>query len=210
MSTSKTLRTGSPQKRSAILLAARELFVTDGFDRSSVDAIAALAGVSKRTVYDYFGDKQTLLRAVFDGLGQSLLATIRSTLDDTLGDVAAADQLEPALIDFSMRIANDWLDSADYATLQGLARTDSERLPSSKDSPLSDEPEEAIGARFATLADAGLLEVPDARLAADHYIGLTFAATINRLGTANAAADSRVRPLIVAGVRAFLRAYRVG
>ncbi|MGO2194227.1 MAG: TetR/AcrR family transcriptional regulator, partial [Brachybacterium sp.] len=183
---------------------------TDGFDRSSVDAIAALAGVSKRTVYDYFGDKQTLLRAVFDGLGQSLLATIRSTLDDTLGDVAAADQLEPALIDFSMRIANDWLDSADYATLQGLARTDSERLPSSKDSPLSDEPEEAIGARFATLADAGLLEVPDARLAADHYIGLTFAATINRLGTANAAADSRVQPLIVAGVRAFLRAYRVG
>ena len=112
-----------------------------------------------------------------------------------------------------MRIANDWLDSADYATLQGLARTDSERLlPSSKDSPLSDEPEEAIGARFATLADAGLLEVPDARLqAADHYIGLQpCAATINRLGTANAAADSRVQPLIVAGVRAFLRAYRVG
>lgn len=210
MSTSKTLRTGSPQKRSSILLAARELFVTDGFDRSSVDAIAALAGVSKRTVYDYFGDKQTLLLAVFDSLGQSLLATIRSTLDDTLGDVTDTDQLEPALIDFSTRIANDWLDSADHATLQRLVRTDSDHLPSSKDSPLSDEPEEAIGARFAILADAGLLDVPDARLAADHYIGLTFAATINRLGTANAAADARVQPLIVDGVRAFLRAYRAG
>lgn len=32
-------------------------------DRSSVDAIAARAEVSKRTVHDYFGDKQTLLKA---------------------------------------------------------------------------------------------------------------------------------------------------
>src|SRR5699024_1792131 len=103
MSTSKSLRQGSEQKRSTILHAARDLFVTEGFDRSSVDAIAARAGVSKRTVYDYFGDKRSLLRDVLEGLGRSLLAAIRSSLRDSLAGITAADQLEPALVDFSMR-----------------------------------------------------------------------------------------------------------
>ena len=208
MSTGKTLRAGSTQKRAAILTAARELFVTDGFDRSSVDAVAARAGVSKRTVYDYFGDKQTLLQSVFDGVGQSLLSTIRSTLDDSLNGVSDPAELEPALVAFSMRIATDWLDSADHATLQRLARTDSDHLPVSDDRPLTNAPEEAVGERFAALASAGLLDVPDARLAADHFIALTFGVAINRFGSANAAEDERVRPLIVEGVRTFLRAYR--
>lgn len=208
MSTTKPLRTGSRQKRSAILRAARELFVADGFDRTSVDAVAARARVSKRTVYDYFGDKQSLLEAVFDQLGTSLLATIRSTLADTLDSVTSTEQLEPALVGFSLRIATDWLDSAEFTGLQRLARTDAERLPPEQDRPLANAPEEAIGERFAALDHAGMLEVPDPRLAADHYIGLTFSATRNRLGTTNAAEDDRVEDLVTEGVRAFLRAYR--
>nr|WP_042179474.1 TetR/AcrR family transcriptional regulator [Kibdelosporangium sp. MJ126-NF4]CEL13842.1 Transcriptional regulator, TetR family [Kibdelosporangium sp. MJ126-NF4]CTQ88210.1 Transcriptional regulator, TetR family [Kibdelosporangium sp. MJ126-NF4] len=210
MSTAKTLRAGSAQKRAAILSAARELFLTVGFDRSSVDAVAARAGVSKRTVYDYFGDKQTLLQAAVDAVDQSLLSTIRRTLDDTLDGVTDAAELEPALVTFSMRIATDMLDSAEYATLQRLVRTGSDHLPHPDDRALTNAPEEAIGERFAALASAGLLEVPDARLAADHFIALTFGVTISRLGSANAAEDTRVRPLIVEGVRAFLRAYRIG
>ncbi|GAA1486615.1 TetR/AcrR family transcriptional regulator [Brachybacterium fresconis] len=210
MSTSKSLRQGSEQKRSAILRAARELFVTEGFDRSSVDAIAARAGVSKRTVYDYFGDKRSLLRAVLEDLGRSLLAAIRSSLRDTLAGITATDQLETALVDFSMRIATDWLDSSDYTTLRRLAHVDSDRPPRTRAPSLTDEPEEAIGEQLASLADVGLLEISDPRLAADHFIGLTFAATINRLGIANATEDDRFRPLVIEGVRAFLRAYRAG
>ena len=86
MPTTKTLREGSTQKRAAILTAARELFLSDGFDRTSVDAVAARAGVSKRTVYDYFGDKQTLLQAVVDGVGLSLITTIGRILHDTLAE----------------------------------------------------------------------------------------------------------------------------
>lgn len=210
MVTSKSVRTGSLQKRAAILDAARELFVADGFDRTSVDAVAARAGVSKRTVYDYFGDKQGLLRAVVDGLEDSLLASIRSTLADTLDAVSKAEQLEPALVDFSLSIAADWLGSTDHTSLQRISRTGAAVRPTEEDHPLADAPEEAVGERLAALADAGLLDVPDPRLAADHYIALTFAATINRLGTAATSEDERVPPLIRAGVRAFLRAYRAG
>lgn len=207
MSTAKTLREGSPQKRAAILSAARELFLTNGFDRSSVGAVAARAGVSTRTVYDYFGDKQTLLRAVVEAVGQSLVTTIVRTLDDTLTDVTEAADLEDALVEFSMRIATDMLDSAEYATLQRLVQTESDhRLRGSH--AMNHEPDEALGERFAALARAGLLDVSDARLAADHFIALTFGVALSRLGSANAAEDARVRPLIVEGVRTFLRAYQ--
>ena len=52
----KVLRAGSAPKRAAIMTAAWDLFVADGFERTSVDAVAARAAVSKRTGYDSFGD----------------------------------------------------------------------------------------------------------------------------------------------------------
>lgn len=210
MTTTKTLRAGSADKRAAILSAASKLFLSEGYDRSSVDAVAASAGVSKRTVYDYFGDKQALLHAVFNAVGDSLLSTIRHTLDETLTDLTTADLLEPALVTFSMQIATDWLNSTEHVTLQRLARIGSGHLPATDDRALTDAPEEAIGERFAELAGAGLLDIPDPRLAADHFLALTFGVTLSRLGSANAVEDDRVQPLIVEGVRAFLRAYRTG
>ncbi|MFD9981777.1 TetR/AcrR family transcriptional regulator [Streptomyces massasporeus] len=208
MPTTKTLREGSTQKRAAILTAARELFLSDGFDRTSVDAVAARAGVSKRTVYDYFGDKQTLLQAVVDGVGESLVSTIRRILDDTLTDPTEAIDLEDVLVTFSMRIATDMLGSAEYATLQRLVRTQFGHLPNGGENSMADAPDEALAERFAAFAAAGLLDVPDARLAADQFIALTFGVALNRYGSANAAEDTRVRPLVVEGVRTFLRAYR--
>lgn len=208
MPTTKTLREGSARKRAAILAAARELFLADGFDRSSVDAVAARAEVSKRTVYDYFGDKRTLLQAVVDAVGQSLVATIRRTLDDTLTDRAVAAGLEEALVTFAMRISTDMLGSAEYSTLQRLVRVESGHLPGPDYNPMAETPDAAIAERFAAFADAGLLDIPDPRLAADQFIALTFSVALNRLGSANAAEDDRVRPLVIEGVRTFLRAYR--
>jgi TetR/AcrR family transcriptional repressor of mexJK operon len=208
MPTVKALREGSAHKRAAILSAARELFLADGFDRSSVDAIAAQARVSKRTVYDYFGDKQTLLHAVIETAGQSLLTAIRRTLDETLTSRIETAELEDALVTFSMRISTEMLGSADYATLQRLVQDESDHLAHLDHETINDAPEEAIGERFADLARAGLLDVPDARLAADHFIALTFGVAQNRLRSANAAKEPRVRALIVEGVRAFLRAYQ--
>ncbi|MBK3529882.1 TetR/AcrR family transcriptional regulator [Streptomyces sp. MBT67] len=208
MPTTKTLREGSAQKRAAILTAARELFLADGFDRSSVDAVAARAEVSKRTVYDYFGDKRTLLRAVVDSVGDALVTTVRRTLDETLTDRTEAAGLEDALVAFSMRIATEMLGSAEYTTLQRLLRSDSGHLSEQDYNPMADTPDEAIAERFAAFADAGLLDVPDPRLAADQFLALTFGVALDRLGSANAARDTRVRPLVVEGVRTFLRAYR--
>jgi len=53
-------RPKDPEKRAAILEAARRLFLTEGYERVSMDQIASEAGVSKLTVYSHFGDKESL------------------------------------------------------------------------------------------------------------------------------------------------------
>lgn len=53
-------RPKDPAKRQAILSAAQALFLRNGFEGTSMDAIAGEAGVSKLTVYSHFTDKETL------------------------------------------------------------------------------------------------------------------------------------------------------
>jgi AcrR family transcriptional regulator len=50
-------------KRDAILLAADQLFTANGFGLTGVDALAAKAGVTKRTLYKQFGSKEGLFVA---------------------------------------------------------------------------------------------------------------------------------------------------
>ena len=55
-------------KADAIVLAARKLFLEQGYGAVSMDAIAAEAAVSKRTVYSHFANKEELFAGVIRGL----------------------------------------------------------------------------------------------------------------------------------------------
>ena len=59
-------RPKDPAKRQAILDAAKTLFLSQGFSGTSMDAVAADAGVSKLTVYSHFSDKVTLFAAAVE------------------------------------------------------------------------------------------------------------------------------------------------
>ena len=61
------------EKRAAILEAAKALFIRNAFAGTSMDAVAAEAGVSKLTVYSHFGDKDNLFREVIRARIQDLL-----------------------------------------------------------------------------------------------------------------------------------------
>ena len=69
-----TKRPGRPkseEKAQAIRNAAIDLFMVDGMERTSMDSIAAAAGVSKQTVYSHFKSKDELFRCCVKGKVQT-------------------------------------------------------------------------------------------------------------------------------------------
>ncbi|NMY53169.1 TetR/AcrR family transcriptional regulator [Pseudomonas sp. WS 5011] len=69
-------------KRKAILEAAKTLFLSNGYDGSSMDAIAAEAGVSKLTVYSHFTDKEKLFAEAVKSKCEEQLPELLFELDD--------------------------------------------------------------------------------------------------------------------------------
>jgi AcrR family transcriptional regulator len=63
-----------PAKAAAILRAATTLFSRYGFRKTSIDQIAALAGVAKPTVYAHYADKDALFVAVCERLTADIVA----------------------------------------------------------------------------------------------------------------------------------------
>ncbi|MEO9080089.1 MAG: TetR/AcrR family transcriptional regulator [Rhodanobacter sp.] len=100
MNSSAPVRTQGPgrpkdmEKRAAILEAAKSLFIRNAFAGTSMDAIAADAGVSKLTVYSHFGDKDNLFREV-----------IRSRIQDLLPEQTYAYDAQEDIHDLLLRVA---------------------------------------------------------------------------------------------------------
>lgn len=63
MSTTVRGRPKSLEKKKRIFEAAVDLFLSNGFDNTSMDQIAEQAGVSKQTVYSHFKNKEELFSA---------------------------------------------------------------------------------------------------------------------------------------------------
>src|SRR4051812_6067478 len=69
-------RADAARNRRRILAAAQRLFAERGVSCTSMDAIAAEAGVGKGTLFRRFGDRATLALAILDGGGRALQAGV--------------------------------------------------------------------------------------------------------------------------------------
>lgn len=200
----KKIRKGSSDKRAKIIAAARDLFLSDGFDRSSVDAVAAKAGVSKRTVYDYYGDKQNLLLAVVEESSSAVLDMIEQGISDHLREF---EDLEQALILFCLQIIASANGSADYFALIRLVMVEAANLPDSFFERLDSATEEGIIRRFTEFGQNGLLDVLDPKMAAKHFEALTFLLIFNQPRKTGTLEEEQTKRIITEGVRVFLCAY---
>jgi AcrR family transcriptional regulator len=68
------------ERREQLLEVGRSLFAERGFDATSVEEIAAKAGVSKPVVYEHFGGKEGLYAVVVDREMRTLLDMVTSAL----------------------------------------------------------------------------------------------------------------------------------
>jgi AcrR family transcriptional regulator len=99
----------------AFLDKALDLFLEQGFERTSIEAITAAAGMAKRTVYLRYGDKASLFKAALRRAIEAwivpverLRAAERGDLEETLvaiGQILVDNVLSPAGVRL-MRLAN--------------------------------------------------------------------------------------------------------
>lgn len=75
----------SARTREAIVTAALELFRESGYERTTMRAVAARAGVSVGNAYYYFSSKEELVQGFYDQLGAEHRAAARPLLRDGAG-----------------------------------------------------------------------------------------------------------------------------
>jgi AcrR family transcriptional regulator len=128
------------------------LFRRDGYDRTTMRAVAKEAGVSVGNAYYYFGSKEHLIQAFYDGLQDEHAAAAGALLQDR---TEFADRLRAVL--------DSWLDvAAPNHEFAGQFF----RNAADPHSPLSPFSEESAPAREASIAIfETLLEGSDLKLA---------------------------------------------
>lgn len=77
-------------KRKAIMDAAWKIFSEQGYERTSLDAVVALCGGSKSTIYSYFGSKEELLSEILFSRISESAANVYVEFND---EIPFADQL---------------------------------------------------------------------------------------------------------------------
>ena len=80
-------RRRSEKSRTAIVSATRELLLDRGFDKLSIEAVAARAGVGKQTIYRWWPSRHALAADVILEDADNILRPIRRT-DDVTADVS--------------------------------------------------------------------------------------------------------------------------
>jgi TetR/AcrR family transcriptional repressor of mexJK operon len=198
----------SARKRRAILAAAAAAFLRKGYLGTSMDEVAALASVSKQTVYKQFADKERLFGEVVAALVNEVSDPVHEVvlhLDDSsdleagLGDLARrqlAMVMQPRLLQLRRLVIGE------AARFPELGQIFYERGP--------ERTIDALTGVFEQLARRGSLEIDDPRLAAAHFNWLVMSIPLNQAmlqGTDEPASPEELDRYANAGVGAFMRAY---
>jgi TetR/AcrR family transcriptional repressor of mexJK operon len=200
----------SVRKRRAILDAATTVFLRKGYLGTSMDEIAALAAVSKQTVYKHFADKESLFSAI-------VTAAVDSAGDPVHEEISALADSDDLAADLHA-LARDQLGKVVQPQLMQLRRLvigEATRFPELGRAFFdrgAGRTTAALATAFARLTERGLLSAGDPELAAAHFNWLVMAAPVNRamlLGDDGIPSAAELDRYAEGGVRAFLAAYGV-
>ncbi|MBV9002553.1 MAG: TetR/AcrR family transcriptional regulator [Solirubrobacterales bacterium] len=205
--TSSRSRALRPAKRDAILRAARKTFATMGFARATIDAIAAEANVSTRTLYKHFRNKDELFATVLE-------ASATAVADDYEASVragtAAVQTAHERLTVLARAATKQALGHPEHFAMIRQISNETAHFPAGvlaawrKAGP--ERVERQTIAQLRKLHDEGLLEIEDFHRAARHFLALTTAET-NRHLDGKTLSPRATENAIAAGVEVFARGY---
>ncbi|WP_016909555.1 TetR/AcrR family transcriptional regulator [Streptomyces xiaopingdaonensis] len=198
-----------PEKRRAIVRAARAVFGREGFTGASVDVIAAEGEVSKRTVYNHFTDKESLFQAVVLEGAREVARSQAVLADRHLHKIV---DLEQDLVAFSLDRVATLEEFADHWALVRVIEAEAARIRP----VLLEEWQQAgpwatiaeLTRWISELADRGHLATDDPARAANHLNLLTFIAVAQpTFYGALPMSRRQVTTVVAEGVETFLHSY---
>ena len=153
------------EKRAQIIEAAVSEFQELGFAGASMDRVAARADVSKRTVYNHFESKEALFRAILDLMAGKFNQAFHLAYDPALPIEEQLHQLGWA--------EGQLLTSPDFMKLARIVVSETMRDPElAAEMNRKMERVAAIREMIEAAAEAGVLDIEDAALAAEQFLGL--------------------------------------
>ena len=191
----------SPEKHRLILAGAATIFARDGYEGASMARIAAQAGVSKGTLYNYFDGKAEMFAAL---ISQECASSLAGAFDTADPDGDPADALQVIGERMLAMITSDI-----GLTIYRLVVAEAYKFPDLAHAFFDAGPAHAT-AFMTTWLDAqiqaGKLAVPDPGLAAEQFFALcqTRIAMRRRLGMAS---DTDASAVVRGAVALFLNTY---
>jgi TetR/AcrR family transcriptional regulator, mexJK operon transcriptional repressor len=203
---SETLRGGRPKdpaKRAALVAAAQELFMERGFEATSIDAIAAQAGVAKVTVYSHFSGKDALFAAAVTAKCDFMLGADLTHLP--------GETVEARLMAFARRFLG-LITDPDSMAVHRLVMAEGGRHPEIADIFFTNAVMGTcarLGGMLQAEVAAGALSITDYEMAAGQFLALIKGMPMLRqeLHIAPMSPEETERHL-AAAVATFLKAYR--
>jgi len=198
----------SDRRHREIREAAIDSFLASGYEGTTMEEIAARAGVSKQTVYKHFTDKQHLFADI-----------VLSTTDDMSALIGIIAEKLPATTDLSRDLENlaetflVALMQPRVLRLRRLVISSADRFPEISSAWYErgfDRVLAALASSFRALADRHLLAVDDETAAAEHFVGMLFWIPVNKAmftGDDDYAATHDLVPVARTAAAAFMNAY---
>jgi TetR/AcrR family transcriptional regulator, mexJK operon transcriptional repressor len=199
----------SDRKHQAILEAATQAFLGNGYSRTSMDEIARLAAVSKQTLYMHFGDKERLLFEIV----MAIVTRAGDTVDEAIASLGESVELDKDLRRHARRQLTQILQPepmqlrrlviAEVVTFPALGRAFYDLGPGRTITELSNA--------FKRLGKRGLLNIADPAQAASDFNWLVMSEPLNRamlLGDDRPPDSKSIARWADKAVRTFLSAYR--
>lgn len=163
----KKTRAGDPAKKTAILAAATRLFPAHGFSDTSMDAVAAEAGVTKQTVYAHYHSKDQLFEDMIIALCDKHSAAAKKS-------PGTPKPIEAQLFDAGLAFLN-FVTSDECLAVTRLVISEVNRHPALAQKYYEDGTQRLLNTFSAFLKEQnklGTLAIPDPDSASSYFLAL--------------------------------------
>lgn len=169
------------RSRAAVVEAAQALFLAKGYAATTMEEIAARAGLTKRTLYNNYADKQALFTGIVTDVMAYAEAFARGLHEEFTVGITAAN-LQSTLDDLARRLALGIM-RPEVIALRRLLIGEAREFPALGATYFDRAPGqvlEALASGFDHLGRVGLLHVSDAPLAAAQFAYLIVGEPLDR------------------------------